>query len=240
MRNFNEVSKHNWLLTTIPVLPVICALVAGLYSTAKTMSGSNIQAFNDIPELEATLISICIADSILAGLLCMLLWRSRSGIRRTDSIISTLILYTITTGLLTSVVAIFTVIIMLTMKGTYADAGSFYVLSKLYFSSFLATLGRRDKIRTKMEGANGMVSLPLQTGSKGIGGGIVFRSFKSSEDASTARFEMSKQKDNSEAHIGGHHGHVEIKIETDMIQDHGSSGKTLYTDPREDQESHSA
>ncbi|KAE9393103.1 hypothetical protein BT96DRAFT_999734 [Gymnopus androsaceus JB14] len=203
----NLETNKNWILTAIPVFPVICALVAGLYCTSKTVSESGLQALNLIGELDATLISICVADSILAGFLCVLLWNSRSGIKRTNSVISTLILYTVTTGLLTSVVAIATLIIMLTMKETFAYAGAFYMLSKLYFSSLLATLNRREKIRTQMNGTSGIVSIPLQTGNsrglKGIGSGLVFRSFKSNEDASTARCGMSKQQNDFEAQAGG-------------------------------------
>ncbi|KAE9393125.1 hypothetical protein BT96DRAFT_979078 [Gymnopus androsaceus JB14] len=250
-----RLSNKNWILTAIPVFPVICALVAGLYCTSKTVSESGLQALNLIGELDATLISICVADSILAGFLCVLLWNSRSGIKRTNSVISTLILYTVTTGLLTSVVAIATLIIMLTMKETFAYAGAFYMLSKLYFSSLLATLNRREKIRTQMNGTSGMVSIPLQTGNirglKGIGSGLVFRSFKSNEDASTARSGMSQQNDfEAQAGVGLgqgldnknplHHSHVEIKVETDMIQSHESSGQVSYTGPREDHDSHSA
>lgn len=127
--------------------------------------------FDSQGEMNATLVSICVADSIVAGFLCVLLWNSRSGTRRcvrstflaprrpkcctrTNSVISTLILYTVTTGLLTTVVAIATLIIvsslrlrienghgvechsqMLSMKETFAYAGAFYMLSKRMFDS---------------------------------------------------------------------------------------------------------
>ncbi|KAE9393127.1 hypothetical protein BT96DRAFT_924238 [Gymnopus androsaceus JB14] len=246
-----RLSKKNWILTAVPVFPVICALVAGLYCTSKTVGKSGLQALNLIGELDATLISICVADSILAGFLCVLLWNSRSGIRRTNSVISTLILYTVTTGLLTSVVAIATLVMMLTMKETFAYAGAFFMLSKLYFSSLLATLNRREKIRTQMNGTSGMVSIPLQTGNsrglEGIGSGLILRSFKSNEDASTARSGMIQQND-FEGQVGGvglgqgplHLSHVEIKVETDVIQSHESSGQISYTGPREDHDSNSA
>ncbi|KAJ7116701.1 hypothetical protein C8R44DRAFT_675039 [Mycena epipterygia] len=247
-----RLSKKNWILTTVAVFPVICALVAGLYCTSRTVGKTGLQALDLVGELDATLISVCVADSILAGFLCVLLWNSRSGIKRTNSVISTLILYTVTTGFLTSVVAIATLIIMLTMKETFAYAGAFYMLSKLYFSSLLATLNRREKIRMQMDGTSGIVSVPLQTGNsrglKGIGSGMAFNSFKSGDEVSTARSGMSKQQNDSESQVGGvglglglqnplHHGHVEIKVETDMVQSHGSSG---YTGAREDHDLHSA
>jgi len=238
-----RLSNKNWILATVAVFPVICALVAGLYCTSRTIRTTGLEALDLIGELDATLISICVADSMIAGFLCVLLWNSRSGIRRTNSVISTLILYTVTTGLLTSVVAIATLIIMLTAKGTYAYAGAFYMLSKLYFSSLLATLNRREKIRTQMDDTSGIVSVPLQTGNSHGLKGIGIRSFKSGDEV------MSEQQNDSQSQVGGvelglglpsknplRHGHVEIKVETDMVQIHGGPG---YTGPREDHDLHS-
>uniref|UniRef100_A0A8H8CHG0 Uncharacterized protein n=1 Tax=Psilocybe cubensis TaxID=181762 RepID=A0A8H8CHG0_PSICU len=48
------------------------------------------------------------------------------------------------------------------MKETFAYAGAFYMLSKLYFSSLLATLNRREKIRTQMDApTGGIISIPF-------------------------------------------------------------------------------
>ncbi|KAF7341930.1 hypothetical protein MSAN_02049000 [Mycena sanguinolenta] len=235
-----RLSQKNWILTSVAVFPVICALVAGLYCTSRTVKKTGLQALNLVGELDATLISICVADSILAGFLCVLLWNSRSGIKRTNSVISMLILYTVTTGLLTTVAAIATLIIMLTMKETFAYAGAFYMLNKLYFSSLLATLNRREKIRTQMNATSGFVSGPFHTsntnGLKGIGSELVIRSSKLGEELSTFRSATGRQQDDSEYQVGGmgvelglcsknslHHGHVEIKVETDMVQGHESS-----------------
>ncbi|KDR77692.1 hypothetical protein GALMADRAFT_278747 [Galerina marginata CBS 339.88] len=231
-----RLSKNNGTLTTVAVFPVICALIAGLYSTAGTVGKSGLQALNLIESLDATLISICVADSILAGFLCVLLWNSRSGIKRTNSVISTLILYTVTTGLLTSLVAIATLIIMLTMKETFAYAGAFYMLSKLYFSSLLATLNRREKIRTQMDGTNGMISIPLETGNSRGFKGVGILSFKLGDEVSTARSGTStRQQDESEPQVGEvglenknplHHSRIEINVEADTVQNRDSSGYT--------------
>ncbi|KAF7341938.1 hypothetical protein MSAN_02049800 [Mycena sanguinolenta] len=229
-----RLSRKNLILTSVAAFPVICALVAGLYCASRLVGKTGLQNLDLVGELDATLISICVADSIIAGFLCVLLWNSRSGIKRTNSVISMLILYTVTTGLLTSVVAIATLIIMLTMKETFAYAGAFYMLSKLYFSSLLATLNRREKIRTQMDATTGFVSGPLHTsnsrGLKGAGSELVFHSSKLAEESSTFGPATGRQQNDPEYQIGGvgvelgknslHHGHVEIKVET---QSHGSS-----------------
>ncbi|KAJ7270272.1 hypothetical protein C8J57DRAFT_1716462 [Mycena rebaudengoi] len=101
-----RLSQKNWILTSVAIFTVICALVAGLYCTSRTVNKTGLQALDLVGEMNATLVSICVANSIVAGFLCVLLWNSRSGTRRTNSVISTLILYTVTTGLLTTVVAI--------------------------------------------------------------------------------------------------------------------------------------
>ncbi|KAJ7270270.1 hypothetical protein C8J57DRAFT_1468427 [Mycena rebaudengoi] len=133
---------------------------------------------------------------------------------------------------------------MLSMKETFAYAGAFYMLSKLYFSSLLATLSRREKIRTQMDATSlGIVSVPLQTsnssGLKGIGSGLVIRGSKSGNESCTSRSAISQQQQNdSEYQVGGvglelglcsksslGQGHVEINVETDM-------------DPKEDHDFH--
>lgn len=51
----------------------------------------------------------------------------------------------------------------------------------MYFSSLLATLNRREKIRTQMEGTAGIVSVPLHSSAAGRSGwpkGVSFIAFK--------------------------------------------------------------
>ncbi|EIM81905.1 uncharacterized protein STEHIDRAFT_141882 [Stereum hirsutum FP-91666 SS1] len=158
-----KLSEKNWILTSVAAVPVVCALIAGLYVICKIAGATGLQALNTAASaaMDATLISISVADITLAGFLCILLMKSRAGGHRTNSIISTLILYTVTTGFLTSVVAIASLILIFAVRETYVYTGPFFVLSKLYFSSLLATLNRRDEISTQLKGDDEVAILPV-------------------------------------------------------------------------------
>ncbi|PPQ93178.1 hypothetical protein CVT25_002838 [Psilocybe cyanescens] len=166
------------------VFSVICPLVAALYSTSQTVQKTGLQALNLVAELDVTLILICVADSILAGTLCVLLWNNRSGIKRdqhTDPVYRNNgpshehsgysyidhgeINFMMYREYLSAIDGgpFIPISQLLTMEGTFAYAGAFYMLSKLYLSSLLATLNRREKIRTQMEATTEMISVPLDS-----------------------------------------------------------------------------
>jgi hypothetical protein len=80
-------------------------------------------------------------------------------------------------------------------------------LHTVYFSSLLATLNRREKIRTQMDATGGIVSVPLQTsnsrGIKEIGSGLMIRGSNSGDESCTSRSAISQQQQNdSEYQVG--------------------------------------
>ncbi|KAH7913091.1 hypothetical protein BJ138DRAFT_1224351 [Hygrophoropsis aurantiaca] len=79
-----------------------------------------------------------LVDIAIAVTLCYYLHRRRTGMRRTDSIINRLLLYSVNTGAVTSFFAALVVITFLTLPGA-AYAAFVGVQSKLYAVSLLAT-----------------------------------------------------------------------------------------------------
>ncbi|EIW75988.1 hypothetical protein CONPUDRAFT_169214 [Coniophora puteana RWD-64-598 SS2] len=88
-------------------------------------------------------VSAC-TDTLIASTLCFYLHRQRTGMRRTDTIINELLLYTINTGLVTS---LFAIAVLITFLGSSNLAFSAFVQtqSKLYAVSLLATLNTRKQ-----------------------------------------------------------------------------------------------
>ncbi|KAL5512594.1 hypothetical protein ACEPAG_3247 [Sanghuangporus baumii] len=86
-------------------------------------------------------------DVSIAAVLIYLLQRSRTGFRRSETLINRLIFFTINTSALTSICAIFSVIFVT----VYPDAliyVAFYVnISKMYTNTFFATLNARKSTR---------------------------------------------------------------------------------------------
>ncbi|KAF8890072.1 hypothetical protein BD779DRAFT_1799564 [Infundibulicybe gibba] len=85
-------------------------------------------------------------DVLLAASLCYFLkkWR-RSGFERTARLIDHLILWTIETGLVTSVGAVALLVFFLTMHDNFAWIGMFTIIAKLFSNSLLASLNARPK-----------------------------------------------------------------------------------------------
>ncbi|KAI0323955.1 hypothetical protein GY45DRAFT_1375938 [Cubamyces sp. BRFM 1775] len=85
-----------------------------------------------------------VADAIITISQCLLLVRMRTGLERTDSIISLMMKYSINTGLLTSICAILVLVTYESAQPTNFIYFTFYfVYSKLYVNSLLATLNAR-------------------------------------------------------------------------------------------------
>ncbi|EKM52588.1 uncharacterized protein PHACADRAFT_198638 [Phanerochaete carnosa HHB-10118-sp] len=100
-----------------------------------------------------------VADVTIAAALCYFLTKRRTGFRRTDSIVQLMIVYSINTGLLTSLCAICVLVAYATMPANFVFIAFYFVLPKLFMNSLLGTLNAREKLRGF--GSGGAVSIPL-------------------------------------------------------------------------------
>ncbi|KAJ4490595.1 hypothetical protein J3R30DRAFT_3694290 [Lentinula aciculospora] len=107
-----------------------------------------------------------VGDTYIAGLLTLLLHTSRTGFRRSDSIINKLIIFSINTGALTSLCAIASMLSILLAPETFIYISFFFCMGRLYANSLLATLNIRTLIR-KEGGSN--VQASGDTGSIPLG-----------------------------------------------------------------------
>ncbi|KAF8968561.1 hypothetical protein BDZ97DRAFT_1799051 [Flammula alnicola] len=92
-----------------------------------------------------------VADSLVAISLCVLLFKSRTGLQRTDSILTILMAFSINTGLLTSICALACLITYAIWPQRFIFMGIYFALSKLYVNSLLASLNARGTLRSKDE-----------------------------------------------------------------------------------------
>ncbi|THH05364.1 hypothetical protein EW145_g4852 [Phellinidium pouzarii] len=90
-----------------------------------------------------------VADAAIAGALVFLLRRSRTGFRHSESVINRLILFAISTGLLTGLTAIVCLIMNLAFPTTFLYILFYLMTSRLYMNSLLATLNSRKSVRTR-------------------------------------------------------------------------------------------
>lgn len=95
--------------------------------------------------------TVAVADIGVAALQCWYLYVARTGLPRTDSLINTLIVYSINRGVLNSIATVADLTCFLTMPDNFIWLALNFVVSKLYSNSLLATLNTRNVLRGKGE-----------------------------------------------------------------------------------------
>ncbi|KAG2143537.1 uncharacterized protein EDB93DRAFT_1251955 [Suillus bovinus] len=87
-------------------------------------------------------------DILIASLLCYFLATSRTGFSRTDSFITKLVGYTVSTGCLTSICSMLIIITCIVMPKTFIFISLQFLVTKLYVNSFIAFLNARYYMQT--------------------------------------------------------------------------------------------
>ncbi|KAI0628330.1 hypothetical protein C8Q77DRAFT_1162324 [Trametes polyzona] len=141
---------YRWL-----VIPAVVSMVTGI--TFAIIAGIKaftsmrlITDFKSISWLVSVAYGFSVAsDAILAGALVFVLQRSRTGSKRTDTVLDALIKYTINTGLLTSVFSLLVFIFAIILPGNLVYAAISIVTAKLYANSVFAVVNSRKSIGDK-------------------------------------------------------------------------------------------
>ncbi|KAJ3793839.1 hypothetical protein GGU11DRAFT_759634 [Lentinula aff. detonsa] len=143
-------SQRNFWITGLIMILTLGGLSLALVFTIKSFMLPDVFSVVKLRVLGTISLGVgVLTDIITASSLCYFLNKLRTGYRQSDSLVSTLIKYAINTGALTSVVSITTVILYNIMPNNLIFIGVFFILSKLYAISFMATLNTRRVIRGK-------------------------------------------------------------------------------------------
>ncbi|KAJ3756315.1 hypothetical protein EV360DRAFT_85072 [Lentinula raphanica] len=89
------------------------------------------------------------ADILIAIAMVYLLQQARTSIKRTNNVLRTVTIFTVTTGTLTGLCAIFVLATAAAYPGTNIEVLFYFILARLYSNSFLATLNVRDHMRNR-------------------------------------------------------------------------------------------
>ncbi|KAH9020527.1 hypothetical protein EDB83DRAFT_107570 [Lactarius deliciosus] len=93
--------------------------------------------------------SAVVADILIAVSMCWFLYHKRTGFARTDSVIMTLMTYSVNSGLLTSVLTCAALISFTISPSTMYSEIFYWPMSKFYANSLLAMLNSRDYVRER-------------------------------------------------------------------------------------------
>jgi len=141
-------SNHNKLLIGVIALLIIAEFVTIMISTAWSLEVKTYARLAEVAHFSIAVNAIAVAgDILLTASLAILLHRSRTGLRRSDTMINKLILYVVNTGLLPSVCSSASLIFLVIGKHTMIFIGFFFCVGRLYTNCLLATLNARQKIR---------------------------------------------------------------------------------------------
>ncbi|EEB92111.1 hypothetical protein MPER_09429 [Moniliophthora perniciosa FA553] len=149
------LSRNNIVIVVILALPVL-----GLFGCTMAYFGiawPEFTTFADLAQVAGLSRSVnvlgAVSDVAIAIALCWYLWKSKSGIKRTDAIMDRLILFCVRTGLLTTLCAICSLITISALPNTFVYICFYSTLARFYSFSLLATLNARSDLRK--QNANG-------------------------------------------------------------------------------------
>ncbi|KAF8814496.1 hypothetical protein BYT27DRAFT_7249992 [Phlegmacium glaucopus] len=111
--------------------------------------------FGYSPEIEYVIYigfgSTALLDCTIAAAMCVILYKSNGGTRRTESVVETLIQYFIATGLLTSFAAIMCIALYVVQPTSLLYLSMEFSMTRLYANSILAMFNARRQLRERME-----------------------------------------------------------------------------------------
>ncbi|GLB36682.1 hypothetical protein LshimejAT787_0309690 [Lyophyllum shimeji] len=146
-----------WILShhNLPAVVFVMLLVLSEFAVSLTyfVKGLKVTTFALLPSLFRLSQSVnalaATGDIAIAATLIFILWRSKTGFSKSDSIVNQLILYSLNTGFLTSVCALLSLITITVYPNSFIFITFYTPLSRLYTNSLLATLNARKKLRVR-------------------------------------------------------------------------------------------
>lgn len=145
-RRIYQLSNYNIPLVAVVVIPSICRLGTSMCITGYSLHLKYYILFDRSTMaslIRASLALYVVTDLLVALLLCYFLHSSRTGIKRTDTLINRLMVYAVHNGLITSVADIFVIAFNIAYPKNLVYLAVYQVVANLYSNSFLATLNAR-------------------------------------------------------------------------------------------------
>ncbi|KAG7099931.1 hypothetical protein E1B28_001724 [Marasmius oreades] len=149
------LSEKNYFVAVLPCMLVLAKLAIGLaYVIINSRESSITMAImRNFWTSKAVNAITMTSDVFLALFMVVLLARAKTGIKRSDNLLNRLMLtsseqvYTVNTGLITSVCATITLILATVFPANYLYSVFYFMTGKLYFNTMLASLNARRNVQ---------------------------------------------------------------------------------------------
>ncbi|KAH9475728.1 hypothetical protein JR316_0011287 [Psilocybe cubensis] len=148
----NIVSKRNyWLAGTIFFL-ILATAGSGTVWVILSLQFETYEQLLSITPLTITINALStVVDVAIAASLCIMLHNARTGFRRSDTIITKLIIFVVNTGVLTTCCAVASLICLIASPKSLIYATFYFCIGRLYTNSFLATLNARNSFTSQID-----------------------------------------------------------------------------------------
>ncbi|KAF5367897.1 hypothetical protein D9757_011249 [Collybiopsis confluens] len=141
-----KLSQNN-LLTAVIMFLVLAEFGKMCRCLVRVKTFADLAA--DLKGLSITVNALAAAgDVLIAGTLTFLMQTSKTGFSRSDTMLNKLTLFAVTTGALTSLCAVASLVSILAAPNTFIYVSFFFCMGRLYTNSLLATLNARKMIRS--------------------------------------------------------------------------------------------
>ncbi|KAJ7634350.1 hypothetical protein FB45DRAFT_1025298 [Roridomyces roridus] len=147
--------SHTFIVpTAVVILATISVVTITIYVALTLIRG--ISAIPKITWLSTTCLACSLgADIIIATSMIFYLYQgAHKGFKKTDHIVRKLMVYTINTGVVTTICNTATVFLGIKYPATYLNTATVFLLSKCYMNSMLAFLNARESLRAHAHSFN--------------------------------------------------------------------------------------
>jgi len=142
-----RLSNKNYLLTGTVFALVIAEFVCVIIYVVKALQITTFVELTALKHLSMVVNVLAAAgDVLIAIVLCIMLQKSRTGFKRTDTMIKKLIIFTMNTGLTTSICAVASLISIIAAPTSFIYIAFYFNLGRCYTNSFMVTLNVRQRI----------------------------------------------------------------------------------------------
>ncbi|KAI0648833.1 hypothetical protein C8Q79DRAFT_1007415 [Trametes meyenii] len=139
--------QYRWLVAMAMAL-LLTELGFMIVLVWQAFKGHDVQDTKDVTWVVCAVYGLAVSvDSLVTGVLITVLLKSRTGFKSTDSLIQTLVIYSINSGLVTSIAGMLSFIFALVLSGNMIYTAIAYVATKLYANSVLAVLNTRKSLK---------------------------------------------------------------------------------------------
>jgi len=162
--NFRKGLRTILTCATIGLALMVCASNIAITIRAleqrKSYNLFNISTIQLKTRWELSFSGTILCDVIIAGAMVAMLRLSRTGAGRSDGVLRMIILFTINTGLVTTLLTIAALVQYLVVPSALFYVGIEILIPKSYCNSALAALNTRDYLREKLTGYESSFHLP--------------------------------------------------------------------------------